>query len=79
MHLNSKYDIIFLDPPYQFTFSAKSIEFIINVLAQDALLIFEYHNNISRNNPFLLTDKIKEIKKKKYGQTEISFLKYNGK
>ena len=74
---NKKFDIIFLDPPYQSNFAEKSLEIIIqkNLLNKDGIIIFE-------------TDKedIKDIEKldiniydlRKYGRVKLVFLNRKG-
>lgn len=69
---NSKFDIIFIDPPYSIYNEEESVENLVllsqNVLKNDGTIIIE-HNTINDINldPF-------ETKTKKYGETMISFL-----
>ena len=76
---NLKYDIVFLDPPYETDYIQKSLELIIKyeLLNDDAILILETDNQ----------DRIlKEIEKiqldvrdvRKYGRVSLIFLKRKG-
>ena len=56
---NKKFDVIFLDPPYDSNFAVKALEFIStnkgNVLKDDGVIIFETDKNIpERNIPSVL-------------------------
>jgi 16S rRNA (guanine966-N2)-methyltransferase len=69
-----KFDIIFLDPPFDTDFGEKSIEFIIknNMLNDDGIIIFEHlaSKDINISNEF-------EIKnERKYGTVMVSFIGY---
>lgn len=73
---NKKFDIIFLDPPYESDFIVKSLEKIIdlNLLDEDGIIIAETDSNfdkmlISRNT------KIKIYDERKYGIVNLIFIR----
>lgn len=71
---NTKFDIIFLDPPYYQNLAEKTLIKLgeAKVLKEDGIIIAEHHKN----------DKIRErygnlvkIRENKYGETILSFYK----
>ena len=66
---NSKYDIIFLDPPYEKGYVNKIVKSILekDILNEKAVIVLEH----SAREPLL---EIKAIKQKKFGRTMISFI-----
>lgn len=68
-----KFDLIFLDPPYQTSFIEKSIDLITknNLLKEDGLIICE-SDNLDR---IVYNDNYKIIKDKKYGDKWVVILK----
>ena len=73
---NQKFDIIYLDPPYETTYISKSLEKIIryNMIEQDGTIIIE------TDDEQRILDEIKNIEieivdKRKYGRATIIFLK----
>ena len=73
---NIKFDIIFLDPPYNTDEIDKSLKFINNnlsILNNDALIICESEANIDYSK----YDNLFIYKTKKYGQKHVNILKIN--
>lgn len=68
---NIKFDIIFLDPPYDFNLINPALELIrkYDLLKQDGIIICEYVNEILNDNLFSL------IKEKKYGEKKVKIYK----
>jgi len=73
---NKKFDIIFLDPPYESDFIVKSIEKILdlNLLDEDGIIIAETDNNFNKE---LLNKntKIKIYDERKYGIVNLIFIR----
>lgn len=71
-----KFDIIFLDPPYESDFIVKSIEKILdlNLLDEDGIIIAETDNNFNKE---LLNKntKIKIYDERKYGIVNLIFIR----
>lgn len=69
-HTKEKFDIIFLDPPYQANLLNKSLKYIekYNLLNDNGIVICEYE----KENPITNLELIKE---KKYGSTYIKIFK----
>lgn len=63
--INTKFDIVLLDPPYKTDFGIKAIDVLIknNLLSDNAIVIFE----TSAENEFELSYNNFNISKKKYG------------
>ena len=63
---NTKFDCIFLDPPYKLDVIDDIIEYVINnnMLNKNGLIICEYENNIKEHN-------LKIIKEKSYSYKTI--------
>jgi 16S rRNA (guanine966-N2)-methyltransferase len=68
---NIRFDIIFLDPPYNDNLIQPSINFIVenNLLNEDGLIVCEYEKELFTN------DKLTEIKSRAYGNKNIKILK----
>lgn len=71
---NTRFDIVFLDPPYKDDYIDISIEYLLtnNMLNPKALIICEYDRNIKHDYELL-----KETKTKKYGDKFVTIFKYN--
>lgn len=71
---NTRFDIVFLDPPYKDDYIDVSIEYLLknNMLNPKALIICEYDRDIKHNYELL-----KETKTKKYGDKFVTIFKYN--
>lgn len=69
---NIKFDIVFLDPPYDLNLINSSIELLIenNLLNLNALIICEYTKEIINTN-------LKIYKEKKYGDKYIKIFQYS--
>ena len=72
---DQKFDIIFLDPPFETEFGIKSIEKIIenNLLKEDGLIIFEH----SSARQFEYPTKLDLFDSKKYGYITVDYLRYS--
>jgi 16S rRNA (guanine(966)-N(2))-methyltransferase RsmD len=71
----TKYDLIFIDPPYRFDFGKTCLDIIRerNLLNDGGLVIYE------RNVPFELTSSgWQKVDERKYGITYLTFLQLNG-
>ncbi len=70
-----KYDMVFMDPPYEKGLIQKTIFLLIknNLLTENSLIICEYHKNEEIN---LKEEQIEEIKTKNYGETVIKIYQY---
>jgi len=66
-----KFDVIFLDPPYNYEKLKNLIENVIkcDILCKDGILIVEHDKNI----PFDIKEKMVKIKTKSYSLTSIDF------
>ncbi len=71
---NEKYDIIFIDPPYESDFYFLSLDKIRErgILAENGLIILEYDLEITPNFD---TDGFEIIKDKKYGRVKILIMR----
>jgi len=71
---NEKFDIIFLDPPFDADYGIKAIEEIIknNQLKEDGMIIFEH----STNNKYEYNEKLILTDTKKYGYITVDYLRY---
>jgi 16S rRNA (guanine(966)-N(2))-methyltransferase RsmD len=69
---NTKFDIVFLDPPYKDNYIDTSINYLLdnNMLNEKALIICEYNKDI--NKDYNLLD---EVKTKKYGDKFVTIFK----
>ena len=79
---NTKFDIIFLDPPYKEEFALDAIEKISNLqlLKDDGIIIIETdepERDINRINNMNINYKIYDLRK--YGRVSLIFLKWKGK
>ena len=72
---NSKFDIIFLDPPFESDFGEKAIEYISknNMLDIDGLIIYEHLASRKINVPNTFGIK----NERKYGTITVSFIGHN--
>ncbi len=68
--IDSKFDIIFLDPPYDEGLVKKTLEFLPPLLEDDGLIIVES----SKREEFPING-FEKVKEKKYGDTKITILK----
>lgn len=70
---NTKFDIVFLDPPYKDDYIDTSIKYLLNnnMLNKDALIICEYDRDI--NKDYINLD---EVKTKKYGDKFVTIFKH---
>lgn len=67
---NARFDIIFLDPPYQFNGEKAVMEILkYNLLADNGVIVYEY-----RNTHTLKEDLNFKINTKKYGKVYIDFI-----
>ena len=68
---NIKFDIIFLDPPYELNYIVPAINLICeyNLLSDDGIIICEYENEV------INIDNLELIKEKKYGSKNIKIFK----
>ena len=66
-----KFDIIFLDPPYELNYINPSVDLIIknDLLNENGLIICEYEKEIIEKNKFTI------LKERKYGSKNILILK----
>ena len=69
---NTKFDIVFLDPPYKDDYIDKAITKLLeyNMLNKDALIICEYNKEINHEY-----DLLEEAKTKKYGDKFVTIFK----
>ena len=70
---NLKFDIIFVDPPYDYDVYEKILEKVItlNILNDNGLIILEHHNLKLRNN----YSHLNLYKEKKYGNKSVNIYK----
>lgn len=77
---NEKFDIIFLDPPYQTNLAEQSVSYIIEngLLKHDGIIIIETDNqdNVVKG---LIDEKIEVYDIRKYGRVSLLFLSERGK
>ena len=71
--VNTKFDYIFLDPPYDTTFGEDAIEIIAknNMLDSDGMVIFEH----LVGKKFGIPESLEVVDTKKYGTIEVTFIK----
>jgi 16S rRNA (guanine(966)-N(2))-methyltransferase RsmD len=69
---SAKFDIIFLDPPYNMNFIAKTIQNIVefDIIAEEGILACEHHVNEQAPER---AGKLKKVRIKEYGETIYSF------
>ena len=69
-----KFDMIFLDPPFETDLGINSINKILenNLLKEDGLIIFEH----SSNKQFEYSEKLDLFDSKKYGYITVDYLRY---
>jgi len=70
---NIKFDLIFIDPPYDYNVYEKILDKVItlNVLNDNGLIILEHHNLIFKDK----YDKLSLYKEKKYGNKSVNIYK----
>lgn len=68
---NKKFDIIFIDPPYNSTYAEKCIKLIhkLDLLSENGLIVWEHDQS-----KLELVQKCEQIRTKKYGKKYISIL-----
>ena len=73
-NINSKFEIIFLDPPYKEKRLTLLLERIVdsNILNKDGIIVLHRH----KNEKEIFPRKFKVIEEKKYGISKIIFLNY---
>lgn len=71
---NKKFDIIFIDPPYESDLYTKSLSAIkdADILSDDGFIVLEYDTEIT---PDFSTDGFELVKEKKYGRVKILIMK----
>jgi len=69
----SKFDIIYLDPPYMYDYGEKSLEIIAqkDILADDGIIIYEH----LQDKKYVLDDSLEIFDERKYGTISVSFIK----
>ena len=69
---NAKFDIIFMDPPYNMNFIAKTIQNIVefDIIAEEGILACEHH--VDEQAPERMGNLLK-VRTKEYGETIYSF------
>lgn len=72
-----RFDIIFIDPPYDADIAVKSIEQIINlnILAKEGIIIIETDEEERELRELNLVDKVDVYDVRKYGRVKLIFLK----
>ena len=72
---NIKFDLIFLDPPYDYDVYEKILTKVstLNLLNKDGLIILEHHNLNLKDN----YDNLSLYKQKKYGNKSVNIYKNN--
>lgn len=76
---NKKFDIVFLDPPYETEFAEESTEYIIdnNLLEDEGIIIIETDNE-DKLIKGLNVEKIEIYDTRRYGRVSLVFLKRKG-
>ena len=76
---NKKFDIVFLDPPYETEFAEQSTEYIIdnNLLNEQGIIIIETDNE-EKLIKGLNVEKVEIYDTRKYGRVSLIFLKRKG-
>lgn len=71
---DEKFDIIFLDPPFDNNYGVVAIEFILtnNMLTDDGMIIYEH----SSNNQYVYPNEFTIFDSKKYGYIAVDYLRY---
>jgi len=71
----TKFDIIFLDPPYYKNYINKAIKLLVryNLLKENTVIVAEHHSD----EELILPDGLLVLKKKYYGDTAITFIVQN--
>ncbi|NLX63812.1 MAG: 16S rRNA (guanine(966)-N(2))-methyltransferase RsmD [Clostridiaceae bacterium] len=69
---NAKFDIIFMDPPYNMNFVAKTIQNIVefDIIAEEGIIACEHHVN---EQPPDSVGCLRKVRTKDYGETIYSF------
>ncbi len=70
---NKKFDIIFLDPPYQTNFGLEAIKIIVdcNILKKDGIIVFETDREEIINT---ISEDVEVTGVRKYGRVKLAFL-----
>lgn len=78
-NLNSKYDIIFIDPPYKLDIAVDSIKLILeyNLFAKDGIIILETDEE-ERDIRELENINLEMVDVRKYGRVKLIFLRERG-
>ena len=78
-NLNSKYDIIFIDPPYKLDIAVDSIKLILeyNLFAKDGIIILETDEE-EREIRELENINLEMVDVRKYGRVKLIFLRERG-
>ena len=78
-NLNSKYDIIFIDPPYKLDIAVDSIKLILeyNLFAKDGIIILETDEE-ERDIRELENINLEIVDVRKYGRVKLIFLRERG-
>lgn len=76
-YTNQKYDLIFIDPPYDSDEYDKAIKKLItqDCLINPAIIVVEYY---TREKPDINLDEFLVLREKEYGKTGILLLEYQG-
>ena len=72
VQIDKKFDLIFLDPPYDTDYIEKSLKLIaeLNLIKNEGLIICESNSK----DKIIYSDKFKQIKEKKYGDKWVVIL-----
>ncbi len=70
---DAKFDICFLDPPYKLNILSQVLEKMLNLSIIDSDTIITVENSSAAG--FILPERYKMIKEKKYGMTKVIFLR----
>lgn len=72
-----RFDIIFIDPPYDADIAVKSVEQVINlnILAKEGIIIIETDEEKRELRELNLVDKVDVYDLRKYGRVKLIFLK----
>ena len=71
---DTKFDIIFLDPPFECDFGEKTLEFIAKnkMLLQNGIIIYEH----VVGKKFYIPQELKVVDERKYGTIEVTYLEF---
>jgi 16S rRNA (guanine966-N2)-methyltransferase len=71
--LDTKYDIIFMDPPYGYNLINSVIEVVNDKLTRAGIVIVEAENSFNWNSSY---GELKLVKISKYGDTQVGYLRF---